>query len=494
MATEVTDPALLAQLNGVPQGPREVTDPALLAQLNGQPDRMDTLGRQLGLAGRAVINGVTGIPQMAADAGIAARNLVTGHVDPTNWKTLLFGSQKAAQAGATPSFSSQFNESLTQAGLPEPKTTPEKIAGFVESTLAGSQVPIPSIRNQAPAEFIRPVDMERQVRSQTLRDGQDLGLVVPPSTSNRTATNMTLETIAGKVSTQQSASARNTDVINQVAKREVGINPDAPLNPESLRAVRQEAAQFGYEPIRQAGVVVAPESFHRRLTEALSRYQGAERSFPGMGRTDLEGVVNQVDRPFFDSGDAIDLTRILRDRADAAFRAGETGTGQGLRQISTAVEDALEEGLQTRGLNDLVNRFRGARQLIARAHTVEDAMNPGTGDIIASRLAAALRRGDPIGGDLRTVARFASAYPKAVGPATHSLGVNHLDIYAPISTAIWGHTLGEKALGLAVPVTRWGARNYLFSPMGQAGALPQLPVDPTGRLPMAIAGAYGGTQ
>lgn len=494
MPTEVTDPALLAQLNGVPAGPREVTDPALLAQLNGGTASVpvdNSLGRQLGLTGRAVINGLTGIPQMAADAGIAARNLMTGHYDPTNWRTLLFGSQKAAQEGATPSFSGQFNQSLTQAGLPEPKSWQEKTAGIVEGALAGSRVPVPQAAEQAPANFVRPADMERQVLANTVKKGQDLGLVVPPATTNRSGTNMTLETIAGKLSTQQNAAAHNQGTINQIAKEAVGLNEDAPLTQEGLAAIRQEASQAGYEPIRAAGTIQAPPSLHERLVAALSKYQGAERSFPGMGKTELSDIVAKVDRPNFDAGDAIDLTKILRDKASTAFRAGDSGTGQGLREIDRAVEDSIEQGLQAKGpqFADAVQAFRQARQTIAKTYTVEDAFNPGTGNVVASKLAAALKKGTPLSGPLRDVAKFAAAVPKAVQEPTTSMGVNHLDMYAPMTTMLFGHGLAEKAAGLAVPASRWAARSYLLSPMGQAGALPSIAQPATGRLPMAFIGA-----
>lgn len=490
MPTEVTDPALLAQLNGTAT-PKEVTDPALLAQLNGTPVD-NSLGHQLGLVGRAVINGVTGLPQMAADAGIAAKNLVTGHIDPTNWKTLLFGSEKAAREGAQPSYSPQFQQALTDIGLPEPKTWQEKTAGIVESALTGSRIPGPQAANQAPANFVRPQDMERQVVSDTIRKGQELGLKAPPATTNPTATNKTLETIAGKLSTQQNAAAANQPVLNNLAKEAVGLNPDAPLTQEGLQAIRAEAAQSGYEPIRAAGIVQAPPSLHERLVSALSKYTGAERSFPGMGKTELADIVTKVDRPQFDAGDAIDLTKILRDKASTAFRNGDTGTGQGLREINSAIEDALDKGLQAKGPQyaDAVSAFRNARQLMAKTYTVENALNPGSGNVVAAKLAAALKKGEPLSGPLRDVAKFAAAVPKAVQEPVTSMGVNHLDMYAPLTTMLFGHGLAEKAAGLAVPAGRWAARSYLLGP-GQAGALPQVAAPATGRLPMALAGTYG---
>jgi hypothetical protein len=211
-----------------------------------------------------------------------------------------------------------------------------------------------------------------------------------------------------------------------------------------------------------------------------------------MGKTELSDIVSKVDQPRFDAGDAIDLTKILRDKASTAFRAGDTGTGQGLREINSAVEDALEKGLQNKGPEyaGAVSAFRDARQTMAKTFTVENALNPGSGNVVAAKLAAALKKGEPLSGPLKDAAKFAAAFPKAVQEPTTSMGINHLDMYAPMSTMLFGHGLAEKAAGLAVPAGRWAARSYLLGP-GQAGALPQVAAPATGRLPMALAGAYG---
>lgn len=459
------------------------------------PSMLEQVGRQAGLAGRAVIQGLVGLPGMAADAVTAAGNLATGHIDTTNWKTLLFGSEKAAREGAMQSPSTAFNQALTKAGLPEPQSWQEKTAGILESALTGSQVPLPKFGAQAPKEFVSPKEVQAQVTGDVVRKAQDQGLVVPPATANPSVTNRTLETIAGKLSTQQTASGHNQPALNAIAKDALGINPDAPLTPEAFPAIRTEAAAEGYEPIRAAGTLQAPPSFHERLVAALSKYRGAERSFPGMGKTDLADIVEKVDRPQFDAGDAIDLTKILRDKADTAFRAGDTGTGQGMRQISDAVEKAIDEGLQAKGPEyaDALANFRDARKTIAISHTIEDAVNPGTGNVVASKLAAALKRGEPLSGPLKDAARFAASFPKAVQEPVTS-NVNHLDIYAPMMSMLFGHGLAEKAAGFAVPAARASARYALFSPWGQAGAVPSFGAAPSAAVPQALLGARQALQ
>lgn len=71
---EVTDPNILAQLNGTVGGMREVTDPNLLAQLNAQPEPQEEMGTLEGL-GRGYLKGGKDVVMGTLQAGtdIAAR-------------------------------------------------------------------------------------------------------------------------------------------------------------------------------------------------------------------------------------------------------------------------------------------------------------------------------------------------------------------------------------------------------------------------------------
>lgn len=67
----VTDPVILAQLEGNEPKMRPVSDPALLAQLEQpqaeQPGMLDQIGRQLGLTGRYALEGAGGLAGMLTD-------------------------------------------------------------------------------------------------------------------------------------------------------------------------------------------------------------------------------------------------------------------------------------------------------------------------------------------------------------------------------------------------------------------------------------------
>jgi len=119
---EVTDPNLLAELNGSTAAP--VSDPELLAQLNGDDaaltfaDRVATsLSRGAGLAGRYMVEGATALPAMAANVLAGGSNALLG----TN-----FPDQGAAVSGL-----------LDKLGLPKPETGTERVVGDISRGIAG---------------------------------------------------------------------------------------------------------------------------------------------------------------------------------------------------------------------------------------------------------------------------------------------------------------------------------------------------------------------
>lgn len=152
MPTEVTDPAVLAQLNGTDSDPKEVTDPDVLAKLNAPDDTSateETTGRIAGLGARALSSGVAhlaGIPQMAVDAmnpmAAGVRNAAEAQSDaasgpykpsladfvhPERW-------QKAAEYFA--------EKGSNAAGLPTPTTDAERIGSkAVEALPSGILAP-----------------------------------------------------------------------------------------------------------------------------------------------------------------------------------------------------------------------------------------------------------------------------------------------------------------------------------------------------------------
>ena len=466
----------------------------------------NALGDTLGYYGRALakaaINTVTGLPLMAADAGVAARNTFGKY-------TGIGGTDYELPSSM---YRNQLNETFGA-----PQNTMEKINDVVLPMIMGagaasSEAPaalrqlmgVPEAAAQAPSNFVSPADTQKQMLAQTIQKGQDLGLVVPPQTTNPGALNATVETIGGKIATQQGASILNQPIANAAAAADLSqtaaplgirLNPDAPLTEPGLRQLISEAGQ-GYDAVRHVGKVTVEQPYLQTLADVADKFGGPAGSFPGSKPSPILADVDSLLQPSFDASHAVDKIAELRDAASAAYRAGESRLGSGYRQLSGALEDQLDRSISRNpdvSANTVAN-FRASRVLAAKAHSVLDALNPATGDISIQALA---KSDAPLTGNLKTLADFGAAAPRATQDAAKigSHGVSHLDTVASMLTGALGeHVAGPwgMAAGAAYPAARWGARAYALGP-GQAGALPEIASGAAGS-PAAAEALLQGTQ
>lgn len=80
---------------------------------------------------------------------------------------------------------------------------------------------------------------QNSVRDATLREALEAGYSVPPATTNPSAKNVALESVAGKAATQSLASSKNQQVTNRLIRQDLGLADDVPLTPETLKSVRR---------------------------------------------------------------------------------------------------------------------------------------------------------------------------------------------------------------------------------------------------------------
>lgn len=438
-------------------------------------DWVQEADRQVGLAGRSVINAITGIPSMAADVGVAGRNLahnLSNGVAPT-----LADFNPFAKTGGTPQEyelpSHSFNQALTSAGVPAPRNLTEGITGAVMSGVAGSQLPNPTMAG-APANFMTPAQQQAQRLAASLKKSQDAGFVVPPSTTNPSWANKTVETIGGKEASQNAARVTNQSARNAAAATDLGLKPEV-FTPEAVAAVKQESGQ-AFEAARTIPRVQTDSQYVNDLADVLQKTHGSNADFPGSANPDAAKIVDTYLQPEFGGDAAVSAIKQLRGKASDAYRTGNSELGMTYKGVSGALESQLERGAQQAGgsYTDLVSALRQARQTYAKASTIEDALTPA-GDVSGQKLAAAWKRGEPLSGQTLTAAEHAVNYPKANLPANSS-NISHLNMYgAPAISLAMEHATGSPlglVAGAALPMVRAGARSYLLSGAGQAGGLP----------------------
>lgn len=407
---------------------------------------------------RPIAKGIAALPLMAMDAGVGARNVISG------------GNYELP--------STTFNKAL-DANTLAPQSAIGKVAEGASSMVVGAALPAPKMPAAAPKV--------PTLRDQALIAGQKEGYVVPPSTTNPSMVNKVLEGTAGKLTTAQQASAQNQAVTNKLIARAFGLPDDAQITRSTLDGIRRQAGK-AYDAIRAIGTVTPDARFSRELSGISGKYKGAAQSFPGLANSAIDDAITAVSKPQFEADAAVDAIAILRDKASVAGKQGDKGLATAYRSIANSIEGAVERfAANNSGNAGVVSQFRKARETIAKVYTVSKAINPATGDISATKLAQQFMKDAPLSGEIKKVAEFATAFPKAARSFSESFpGVSPLDAYGAGGLA----AVTGNPTPLLYPFGRMGIRNFLLSPAGQKLALSRGPAAVSPRSVNALAAGF----
>lgn len=306
------------------------------------------------------------------------------------------------------------------------------------------------------------------VRDATLTEARQAGYVFPPTQVNPSVTNTVMEAVSGKIKTAQSAAFKNQEVTNNLAKRALGIAPDAPLTKATLGDVREQAGQ-AYASVEALPSINWDQSFERSVKALIPAGTGAVKN-PAKGEIS-ELAESLLKKAAWTGGELVEDIKLLREmghaNVSAASRAGgdtaKSMLGKAQLKASALLEDLAERNLaNNKAPANTIQELKNARQLIAKTYDVEKALNDATGNVNASVVAGLLKKGKPLTGDLATVGRTASAFPKATQSADQIGSVNPLSaVDAMFSTGAAVGT-GNAAAALA-PLARPGIRSLVLS-------------------------------
>lgn len=393
---------------------------------------------------RGAWDGVSAIPSLAADAGVGLRNALTG---------------------SDYDLPSKMSEDDLNTILPMPSTPGAREMRFGTSLLVGAKVPAPQAAKQAPAGFVKPA--EDLVRQQTLAQAQKAGYVVPPATTNPTMLNKFLESVGGKIGTAQDAATKNQGVTNLLAKRAIGMTEDAPITEGGIQVARRDAGD-AYSMLRAAGHIKTDPQYEDAIAKIGSKYTSAEKEFPELAKSEVKDLVTSLRKDGFSSDAAVDVMSILRDKASAAYKKGDSGVGSAYKSASKAIEDVIARNLERNGDAETLKNFEAARRLIAKTHSVESAFNESSGSVSAMKLGQQLAKGRPLSGELLTAAKFGQAFPKIAREITDSGSVRNTDIIMSAGAA----GISKQPAYLIYPFLRQAVRSGLLSKTGQKLAVP----------------------
>lgn len=347
------------------------------------------------------------------------------------------------------------------AGLvnPEDATSGAVIGGILPPALKGLGMAGGAVRRA----LVAPKQSEELVGA--INAAREAGFVIPPTQANPTLTNRLLEGISGKISTAQNASAKNREVFNSLASKSLGLPAETKLTPELLQGIRKEAGD-AYGAIANSGIVQPKESYFKALDDIAKPYVTAMQGFPNAKPSPVLDLIESLKSPQFDASSAVAKIKELRSAADDAFRTGNTDIARASKSAASELESALENHLQDIGQPELLKSFKDARQLIAKTYSVEKSLNPVSGNVEGLKLAAQLKKGKPLSGDLKSAAEFAARFPKA------SQAVEGMGSLPQTSPLDWMAGAGLSAstanpFGLLAVGARPLARSATLSPMIQ---------------------------
>ena len=374
-------------------------------------------GTRMVEVGEAMTEGAKSVAPVSATAGQIGSYLIPFGAAQKATTAIANIPQVARQIGQLPSFARAVGQQAAIGGTLGYGLTPdqqnrEQAATF--GTLTGAATPFLEKAVRGTVNLLRGTPPS-QGTMQAAKEAQEVGYVIPPTQVKPSLINRILEGTAGKISTAQNASFKNQQVTNQLAARSLGLPEDVVITPEVLTNLRTTAGK-AYENLGATGTIKTSPKFNQALDD-IKVYKDAklaESQFPTGKANPIIETIDSLRSPSFDVNSAISKINVLRNDADIAYRTGDKALGKANKEASQILENTIENYLANTKQTDLLQKFKDARQLIAKTYSVENALNVKTGTIDAKKLAAQLQKGKPLSGELKQVGEFGTAFPTAV--------------------------------------------------------------------------------
>lgn len=329
-------------------------------------------------------------------------------------------------------------------------------------------------------------------RKQTLEESRAVGYVVEPSSVRQPTSKV--ETVAGKAAIAQEAAFRNQEVTNKLAAKALGLPEDTTLTMGVIEDVR-EVAKAPYKEIAELSPVAkdALNKLQQARFEANDYFRYYHRTGdPKAGKRArswdaqadhweqvIEAEANKVVEVYGTKGaqpstpTATTVPALPEGTAQAQIETREVGfaTPSTGGQARGTVLEMEKVGQRPAAPPGILDRLRAGRQLLARTHDIERALNLGDSNVSAPIIGRMFDQGRPLTGELQIIGKFAQAFPRVAREVASvpPSGVSGTDAAASALLATTG-AAGAGPAGLVaggLPLLRGPARNKVLSPKYQ---------------------------
>jgi hypothetical protein len=279
---------------------------------------------------------------------------------------------------------------------------------------------------------------------------------------------------AGRAQLDRELSMSNANIVDDLAKRHIGLDPKRPLNTATMNEVRAKANKV-YEEMASTGVRKTSDAYRADIAKIDDRTGAgsfADDTPESVAR--LKGIY--ANKKGFDARDAVSKIRQLRKDASKNIKADDpeqNALGYAQRQVADALDAELGRHAADKGFADLGKRYEAARVQLAKLHSVEDAID-GT-NVSARLLSKQKAAGVPLSGELRAIADAYDSFNTVLQD------VSKIRDHGPLSAVDYlvgvGGAATNPALAAAV-LARPAARRLLASDFYQRRA-----IQPKGKAP-----------
>lgn len=222
-------------------------------------------------------------------------------------------------------------------------------------------------------------------------DATSIGLRLTPEQAGGGFVPRAIQSLSGSAKLERSLSKTNADTVNTVAKQEIGIPADQPINEQTLAAARAPHNAV-YQKVASLGAVPTDAAYQSAIANVANRTGSGSFSFnvsPAV--TNLKNGFGAL--PEFDAGDAVAQVRQLRRDGNmnlGAYNPEQNALGTAQKGIAEALEAQLDRHVQALSQSgaapaNLINQLRDSRVQLAKIATVEKALDDA-GNVSAKSL------------------------------------------------------------------------------------------------------------
>ncbi len=308
-----------------------------------------------------------------------------------------------------------------------------------------------------------------------------------------------VEALASRPQLEREISLGNAAGAKKAAAADVDIKE--PLTAGSVQKAIGETLT-SYKAPRQLGRVnlAADKDWQSTLQQVEGSTAQEKADFPEDFNEKVSKEIAKFNKPSADADTLITKIAKLRERASDNFRgnAEDKALARAQRSLADGMEEAIERHAQTTGKGGVMKQFRADRTKLAKLYTIRDALTE-SGELDLGELEARLNKGEPLTGNLRTLARAKSAFDRSFQNPDNIRGhpVGALDIGLGVLAGgakgfAAGHVPGG-AVGLMAAAARPATRAVLKSGAYQAARIkPRIPKpSAVSRMARRVAGPKG---